>query len=53
MTLHMLESAQKAFAFLLGKSRTEYERDEVLRFALLHLIKLWAFAIALFITTLT
>ena len=37
--LHMLESAQKALAFVQGKSRTEYERDEVLRFALLHLIQ--------------
>jgi uncharacterized protein with HEPN domain len=37
--LHMFESAQKALRFVQGKTRAEYDQDEVLRLALLHLIQ--------------
>lgn len=37
--LHMVESAQKAVKFVQGKTRVEYDRDEMLRLALLHLIQ--------------
>ena len=37
--LHMLESAQKALAFVQGKTRDGYDDNEVLRLALLHLIQ--------------
>ena len=37
--LHMLESAQKALAFVQGKTRSDYDQDEVLQLALLHLIQ--------------
>lgn len=37
--LHMLESAQKALAFVQGKTRDDYDDNEVLRLALLHLIQ--------------
>jgi len=37
--IQMLESAQKAQLFIAGKSRTDYEQDEVLRIALAHLIQ--------------
>jgi uncharacterized protein with HEPN domain len=36
---HMLESAVKAQAFIQGKSRADYEADEVLRLALAHLLQ--------------
>ena len=37
--LHMLESAQKSLAFVQGKTRADYDQDEVLQLALLHLIQ--------------
>lgn len=37
---HMLESAQKARAFIAGKSKSDYEQDEVLRIALAHLLQI-------------
>ncbi|GEM_PF-1784618 len=37
--IHMLESAQKAQAFIKDKSRADYNADEVLRLALAHLVQ--------------
>lgn len=37
--LHMFESSQKALAFTQGKTRVDYDQDEVLQLALLHLIQ--------------
>lgn len=36
---HMLESAQKALLFVKDKTRADYDADEVLRLALVHLIQ--------------
>jgi uncharacterized protein with HEPN domain len=36
---HMLDLARKAAALACGKNRAEYEQDEALRLALLHLVQ--------------
>ena len=36
---HMIEAAQKARLFVRGKTREDYDRDEVLRIALVHLVQ--------------
>ncbi|MBL8116378.1 MAG: DUF86 domain-containing protein [Anaerolineae bacterium] len=36
---HMLESTTKAITFVQDKSRMDYDQDEILRLALLHLIQ--------------
>lgn len=36
---HILESAQKAKAFIQGRSRSDYDADEILRIALAHLLQ--------------
>ncbi len=36
---HMLERAEKAFALVRDKDRSAYDRDEVLRLALTHLVQ--------------
>ena len=36
---HMLESAEKARHFAYGKTRADFESDEVLRLALIHLVQ--------------
>ena len=37
---HMLESAEKARHFAYGKTRADFESDEVLRLALIHLVQI-------------
>jgi len=37
---HMLDSAQKAHQYAAGKTRTQYNDDEVLRLALTHLLQI-------------
>lgn len=37
--LHMYESASKAREFVQGKKRDDYDQDEVLQFALRHLVQ--------------
>jgi uncharacterized protein with HEPN domain len=36
---HMFESAQKALIFVTGKTRDDYQQDEVLWLALMHLVQ--------------
>lgn len=37
---HMLDMARKAIALIQGKDRADYDRDEVLRLALAHLLQI-------------
>ena len=38
--MHMRESAEKVLLYTRGKSRSDYESDEILRLALLHLLQI-------------
>jgi uncharacterized protein with HEPN domain len=37
---HMLDTAQKSLSFIRGKSREDFDNDEVLRLALTHLLQI-------------